>query len=206
MSSRFSYDNRCPSCGNRGHVFWRESGYRDQDERITAIWGESRSWRRTGAVSCRQERGPVVCARCGGSLGDRAALALVGRAPENEPDEDLAVMTAYVTVTPLDTELIVRIYQKGELEAEARLSRRRALLLAQDALAVALIDPGGPAGPDGRVLEAAGKRKSPMSQGNSHNGSYRQAPQKPGRLQIGPFRGCRCVSRGGGPCRPGRFG
>ena len=27
MSSGFTYDNRCTRCGNRGHVFWRESGY-----------------------------------------------------------------------------------------------------------------------------------------------------------------------------------
>ena len=66
MSSRFSYDNRCPRCGNRGHVFWSESGHRDQHERITAIWGEFKELPPSvTSLFGGSQRGPVVCARCG---------------------------------------------------------------------------------------------------------------------------------------------
>jgi hypothetical protein len=42
--------------------------------------------------------------------------------------------TAYVTIAPSEDRLVVRIYQKGQLAAEATTRPRRAILLAQDAL------------------------------------------------------------------------
>jgi hypothetical protein len=138
-------------------VFWTESGYRDEYERITAVWGEFRELAPEGWNACWQ-RGPIMCARCGKPATPGPRMHIVGSGPENA-SEDLVRETAYVTVVPLDGAVVVRVYAAGELQAEARLSRRRALLLAQDALAVALIDPGGPAGPDGRVLEAAGEER-----------------------------------------------
>ena len=64
-------------------------------------------------------------------------------------------MTAYVTITPSGSELVVRIYQRGELAAEARITPRRAVLLAQDALNGAVAVGYRAPGPDPQVLDRA---------------------------------------------------
>ena len=64
-------------------------------------------------------------------------------------------MTAYVTITPSGSELVVRIYQRGELAAEARITPRRAVLLAQDALNGAVAVGYRATGPDPQVLDRA---------------------------------------------------
>ena len=156
MSSRFSYDNRCTRCGNRGHVFWTESGHRDQDERITAIWGEFKELPPSvTSLFGGSQRGPVVCARCGQPEAYGPRTHIMGSTPDRPPDEDLAAMTAYVTITPSGSELVVRIYQRGELAAEARLTPRRAVLLAQDALNGAVALGYRTTGPDPQVLDRA---------------------------------------------------
>ncbi len=156
MSSRFSYDNRCPRCGNRGHVFWSESGYRDQHERITAIWGEFKELPPSvTSLFGGSQRGPVVCARCGQPETFGPRQHITSSTPDRPPDEDLAVMTAYVTITPSGSELVVRIYQRGELAAEARITPRRAVLLAQDALNGAVAVGYRAPGPDQQVLDRA---------------------------------------------------
>jgi hypothetical protein len=155
MSSHFSYDNRCSRCGNRGHVFWRESGYRDLDERITGIWGEFREQPRLALLARGTERGPVVCARCGQPEEVGPRTHILSSTPEQPPNEDLVAMTAYVTITPSDADLVIRIYQRGDLAAEARVTPRRAVLLAQDALNGAVAVGYRAAGPDPQVLDRA---------------------------------------------------
>jgi hypothetical protein len=156
MSSHFSYDNRCPRCGNRGHVFWSGSGYRDQHERVVSIWGKFKELPPpVASLFGGTQRGPVVCARCGQpeALGPRTHL--VGSTPARPPDGDLAAMTAYVTITPDGSELAVRIWRRGELAAEARITPRRAVLLAQDAIKGAVAVGYRAPGPDQQVLDRA---------------------------------------------------
>ena len=181
MSSRFSYDNRCPRCSHRGHVFWAESGYRDQHERITAIWGEFKELPSpvTNLFGGRQ-RGPVVCARCGQPEADGPRTHIVDSTPDRPPDGDLAAMTAYVTITPLDGALVVRIWPRGELAAEAKLAPRRAVLLAQDALNGAVAVGYRTPGPDQQVLDHAGQGRVADPRCFSHGGS--EAPGNASQL------------------------
>jgi hypothetical protein len=61
VTTRLTADLSCPRCRTVGTVFWSESGWRDQDERVTAVWGEFAA-RRHGQefeVSCRRCGSPV---------------------------------------------------------------------------------------------------------------------------------------------------
>jgi hypothetical protein len=49
-----------------------------------------------------------------------------------------------VLAATVDAEIRLRVYRGGDLEADAPLSRRRALLLASDLLDAALREPGDP--------------------------------------------------------------
>jgi hypothetical protein len=40
MTARLSRNVTCTRCQTTGTVFWSEGGWRDQDGRVTAIWGE----------------------------------------------------------------------------------------------------------------------------------------------------------------------
>ena len=66
MSTTWTDEVTCPTCGTVGQHVWSEYGHMDRDEKTVALHGDFRELPRDEAPWDRQAMGSVVCRRCGG--------------------------------------------------------------------------------------------------------------------------------------------
>jgi hypothetical protein len=133
MTTYLAQNVECQHCRTVGTVFWAESGYRDQNESVTGIWGEFVSRPASAVDGLGGITFEVVCARC-----DRPATLGASRldTPARRRERGLA---RRASVIRFDREVILRVHRAAEVEIEALLTPRAAMAVAADLLNAALV-------------------------------------------------------------------